>query len=524
MTATSAKALPSDAEALWQSLLGRTPDLAGVGMSDDTRTFSEGMIFAAIAGQKFDPRSHLAPIVSKKPAWILIDNSDGWQADDQTTLLLNAVAWVAHPNLKPMLGFLADRAFNRPSESLKLLGVTGTNGKTSIVWGLSSLLTRLQYPCGMIGTLGVGSALSGIHPTGMTTPSAVKIQAALHQFVTEGLLSAAIEATSIALIEHRLRGCRFFSGIFTNLSRDHLDYHQTWENYRDAKQSFFTDYPLAHAIININDPIGAEYAQRLARLPTTTKLWQVAFNPPLADLTDNLWQVQGTTPQDFTITAPKLLSTINPHWGDAPAPFQSSWIGRHNVENLALIIINCALLGFSASAIGKALTHLSMPIGRLQQINVEGISTALPEVWVDYAHTPDALEKALQMLHHQSAQRGGKLWCVFGCGGNRDRGKRPLMGEVALRLAHRVVVTSDNPRHEDPLAIIHDIYPQSHDRVRIIADRALAIAQTIANADANDVILIAGKGHEQDQEIGGIRHAFSDQDHARRALTHKGQP
>ena len=332
--------------------------------------------------------------------------------------------------------------------------------------------------------------------TGMTTPDPVRLQRAFQQFADAGRTACSIEASSIGLAEHRMAGTRIRVALFTNFTQDHLDYHPGMAAYWQAKSVLF-DWPgLQAAVVNIDDARGAE------------------LHATLADRLLDLWSV--------SITGPARLAARDIGMGEGVHThvLQTRVIGQYNVSNLLGVLAGLRALGVPLQHALHACAQLTPVPGRMEQIHHPG----QPLVAVDYAHTPDALDKALQALRPIAQERGGQLWCVFGCGGDRDAGKRPLMGAVAQHHADRVVVTSDNPRSEDPAAILHQILQGTiaGNTVRAEPDRAAAIALAIADAAPADVVLIAGKGHEDTQETAGVRLPFSDMAHAQTALQARG--
>ena len=341
--------------------------------------------------------------------------------------------------------------------------------------------------------------------TGLTTPDPVRLQRAFAQFVEQGLGACAIEASSIGLAEHRLSGTRIRLAMFTNLTQDHLDYHPSMEAYWQAKRALF-DWPgLRTAVINIDDQRGVQLSEELEH--SQLDVWTVSIQ-----------RTARLRARDITYTDEGLAFTVVE--GAHSCAMQTQLIGLYNVSNLLGVIAALRSLGVALEHALWACAQLTPVPGRMERITAPG----QPMVAVDYSHTPDALEKALQALMPMAKERGGKIWCVFGCGGNRDSSKRPRMGSSAQRLAQQVVITSDNPRSEEPMSIIEQILegtvPAAN--LRVEADRAKAIAETIAAADAADVVLIAGKGHENYQEVRGERHHFSDVEQARAALGLRG--
>jgi UDP-N-acetylmuramyl-tripeptide synthetase len=386
-----------------------------------------------------------------------------------------------------------------------VVAVTGTNGKTSTAWWLAQALGqlpgKLAMPCGLVGTLGVGTP-PHVETTGLTTPDPVLLQRWFRKFVDEGAKACAIEASSVGIVERRMDGTAVRVAVFTNFTQDHLDYHGTMEAYWDAKAELFRWPGLQAAVVNLDDPKGTELADALAG--SAFELWTVSCDRDDARLRA-LDIGYGSEGLRFDVAEGSERHTLH-----------TQVVGQYNVSNLLGVIAAMRALGVPLAEAVAACGSLLPVSGRMERIAVEG----RPLVAVDYAHTPDALDKALAALRPLAAQRGGQLWCIFGCGGDRDPVKRPLMAAVAEKNADKVVVTSDNPRSENPQAIISQVLlGLSHrDSVQVQSDRALAIAETIAAAAASDVVLVAGKGHEDYQEVAGVKHPFSDQAHARRAL------
>jgi UDP-N-acetylmuramoyl-L-alanyl-D-glutamate--2,6-diaminopimelate ligase len=355
-------------------------------------------------------------------------------------------------------------------------------------------------PCGLIGTLGIGRPPHVEH-TGLTTPDPVLMQRQFRRFVQEGDRACAIEASSIGIAERRLDGSRIRVAAFTNFTQDHLDYHGSMDAYWAAKDELFGWAGLQAAVLNVDDEKGAELAAKLQ--DSDLELWTCSCERAASLQAQDIGYAEGGL--RFAVAE-----------GGERHVLQTSLVGQYNVSNLLGVIGMMRALGVPLAQAVVACRDLLPVPGRMERLNEPG----KPLVAVDYAHTPDALEKGLQALRPLAQQRGGRLWCVFGCGGDRDASKRPLMAAVAEKNADRVVVTSDNPRSEKPEAIISQILAGlSHrDSVEVQADRARAIAESIAAAAPADVILLAGKGHEDYQEIAGVKHPFSDQAHAIRAL------
>ena len=401
---------------------------------------------------------------------------------------------------------IAGRFYGEPSRSLRVVGVTGTNGKTSVSQFLARALAP-EGPCAIVGTLGSGlpdALRAGTH----TTPDAVSVQAVLADFAAAGARAVAMEVSSHALHQHRVAAVRFDTAVFTNLTRDHLDYHGTMEAYAEAKARLFRHSGLAQAVINTDDPLGlALYAETRARVPVVA--YGLGGAPAHAD--------RFVVAERVVADVAGLRLHLRSSWGDGE--LASPLLGRFNAANL-LAVLGVLLTG--GVALDDALARLAkLPTvsGRMERLG----GGTRPLAVVDYAHTPDALAQALAALREHCA---GTLWCVFGCGGDRDRGKRPLMGEVAENLADRVVVTDDNPRSEDGAAIIADILAGMSEPSRVLVerDRDRAIARAVQAARPGDVILVAGKGHEDTQQVGERRFPFSDRLVVQRALAQGTAP
>jgi UDP-N-acetylmuramoyl-L-alanyl-D-glutamate--2,6-diaminopimelate ligase len=416
-------------------------------------------------------------------------------------------------HLRDHVGEIAARFFDRPTQSLHVIGVTGTNGKTSIVQLLAAALETLGARAATIGTLGAG--LVGALDAGeRTTPDAVSVQALLAQFRNAGATHTAMEVSSHALEQGRVNAVAFEVAVFTNLTRDHLDYHGTMENYGAAKAKLFAWPDLRSAIINADDAFGreliAQFATQTVRHPGQglagsqaqgrKELLRYAVDADADVRADNVRT--STAGLEFTLTTP---------WGKGE--IASPLLGRFNVYNLLAVAGCLGTLGYTFAQIQRALAQLKPVAGRMNRL---GGGANVPLVVVDYAHTPDALEQALTSLRAHCA---GRLTCVFGCGGERDRGKRPQMGLIASRLADWTIITDDNPRGEDGDAIVDEILTGFDGLdANIERDRAAAIAMAIDHAKPGDIVLIAGKGHEPYQEIGGKKFPFDDLAVARQAL------
>jgi UDP-N-acetylmuramoyl-L-alanyl-D-glutamate--2,6-diaminopimelate ligase len=415
-----------------------------------------------------------------------------WDASTANEPADIGVPMIAVENLATHLGEIASRYYGNPSSHLKTVGVTGTNGKTTVAWLIAQCLQHLDDRCAYVGTLGFGiDELQGVE--GMTTPAAVELQGHLAAFTEQGATHAAIEVSSHALSQRRVDGVQFDAVLFTNLTRDHLDYHGDMQSYFESKARLFLEHAANRKIINLDSEFGTELAARCGQdvVTVSTHFDRVANGRPYVFVRSVVANQNGS---DVTVTS---------SWGDGK--FTLLLPGDFNVANAVIVLAYLLTTGIKLEQACDVLQLVDAPPGRMQQV-----STAGSAIYIDYAHTPDAIESALRALRPHCR---GKLWCVFGCGGDRDTGKRPLMGKLAERLANGVVITTDNPRHEDPQKIIADILAgfSNADDATVIEERAAAIAWTIANAGPTDVVLIAGKGHEDYQEVGSERHAFSDQ-------------
>ncbi len=458
-------------------------------LTADSRRVREGDIFLAWPGSVHDGRAHIAAAVEAGAAAVVWDPTDfSWPFDVR-------VENFALAGLARQAAALAVEWYGDPSRNMWSIGVTGTNGKTSCSHWMAEALTRAGRKTAIVGTLGNGfvDALEGSRHT---TPDAVTLQGLLAGFVAVGADALAMEVSSHALDQGRVTGMHFDVAVLTNLSRDHLDYHGDMEAYAAAKSRLFSWSGLKAAVLNADDALGARLAKALiGRVPQV-----LTYGIDQGDIHTAALQMDADGLR-FTLVTP---------WGAAAV--RSPLLGRFNAENLLATAGALLASGLSLVDVAVQLEQLAPVAGRLQVLPRE---SGGPRVIVDYAHTPDALEKVLATLRPLTA---GRLCCVFGCGGGRDRGKRALMGEAVASGADCAIVTSDNPRHEDPQSIIDAILAAMPTGQRTLIDRGAAILAAIAEAGPDDVVLIAGKGHEDYQEIGGQRLPFSDAAVARQAL------
>ncbi|MBA4326874.1 MAG: UDP-N-acetylmuramoyl-L-alanyl-D-glutamate--2,6-diaminopimelate ligase [Polaromonas sp.] len=461
----------------------------------DSRKVGAGDGFIAWPGAATDARRYVGGVLDAGAGACLVER-DGVESFGLTD---SRVA--AYPGLKLATAPIAAEFFGHPSRQLDLLAVTGTNGKTSTAWWLAQALERLERPCGVVGTLGMGRPDAMVF-NGLTTPDPVLLQQQLRRWVDDGFAACALEASSIGIAEHRLDATTIRVAIFTNFTQDHLDYHGDMPSYWQAKARLFGWPGLKAAVLNIDDPKGEALAGALG--DSDLDVWTVSCAAP-ARLRAQAIQ-QGQEGMSFDVLE-----------GASCHRLSTGLVGLYNVSNLLGVMAALRALGLPLREVVQACAHLSPVPGRMDAISVPG----RPLVVVDYAHTPDALEKVLGALRPLADGRAGRLWCVFGCGGERDPGKRPLMAAAAEKGADQVVVTNDNPRSEDPAAIIRQILTgfSRSEGVEVQADRARAITHAVARAAAADVILIAGKGHENYQESAGIKLPFSDKAQAEAALS-----
>ncbi|RYF79759.1 MAG: UDP-N-acetylmuramoyl-L-alanyl-D-glutamate--2,6-diaminopimelate ligase [Comamonadaceae bacterium] len=476
----------------------------------DSRAVQPGDAFIAWPGAATDGRAHVAAALAQGAVACLVE-AEGVDAFDFSAQG-EVTAIAAYTGLKAATGPIAAAWCAQPSQALEVLAVTGTNGKTSTAWWLTQALNAAAGAprCALVGTLGVGVP-PDLRYTGLTTPDPVTLQQSLREFVDSGFTACAIEASSIGIVERRLDGTRIGVAVFTNFTQDHLDYHASMDAYWQAKAELFRWPGLRAAVVNIDDLRGAALVQELLNGGVRgLDLWTTSAQGRPARL----------RAQDVGYGSQGLQFTVVEQ-GMAPARLATALIGDYNVANLLGVIGAMRAQGMALRDAVAACAGLSSVPGRMELVAADSAPTVKqPLAVVDYAHTPDALDKVLTGLRAFADQRGGRLWCVFGCGGDRDPVKRPLMAAVAESHADAVVLTSDNPRSESPALILSQILRgfARADAVQVQPDRAMAIADTLAQAAPADVVLIAGKGHETWQEVAGERHPFSDRAHALAAL------
>jgi UDP-N-acetylmuramoyl-L-alanyl-D-glutamate--2,6-diaminopimelate ligase len=474
------------------------PDVEITDMTLDSRNVRPGGAFVALPGARTHGIGFAAQAISGGARAILWEPTAGVVAPR----VPDNVALVSIAQLSEILGGIADRYFDAPSHSVRVVGVTGTNGKTTTAHVLAAAAQQLGIASAYAGTLGYGrvdALKTGTH----TTPDSITVHRQIAELRDAGVRSLGMEVSSHALDQHRVDGMRFDTAIFTNLTRDHLDYHGTFDAYGAAKAKLFAWPGLKHAVINADDAFGRELLARVTDVDNVISYSRFVAAAG-ADAKHLCAREIVAGPQGLEIE-------IDGSWG--AATLRSRFVGDFNVENLLAVL--ATLLGWNISLqyAVDALEQCAAPPGRMETLSAPGKPLAI----VDYAHTPDALEKALQAVRKHCT---GKLTCVFGCGGDRDPGKRPLMGAIAERLADRVIITDDNPRNESGDAIVADIVKglQQPQRAEIERDRAAAIVLGLEGGCAGDAVLIAGKGHEDYQIVGAQRRHFSDREIALAAL------
>ena len=475
---------------------GNAPQLPVHGIASDSRLLQEGFLFLAVQGMNSHGLDFLEQVKQAGVCAVAWDASTGSEPADI------GVPMIAVEGLAAKLGEIANRFYGRPSEHLDVIGVTGTNGKTTVAWMIAQAGELLDERCAYLGTLGHGvGSVAGAE--GMTTPAAVELHGHLADFVGQGAKHAAIEVSSHALSQRRVDGVRFDSALFTNLTRDHLDYHADMREYFESKARLFLDCGPQNRIINLDSEYGTQLAAMCGQdvVTVSTNFDRVANGRPYVFVRSVVATAQGS---DIGFVS---------SWGDGHITLRLP--GDFNVANAVLVMALLLNKGVPLTSACDVMSQVSAPPGRMQRVAMDG-----PAVFVDYAHTPIALEVALRALR---AHCRGRLWVVFGCGGDRDSGKRPQMGKAAEHLADHVVITDDNPRSENSHVIVEHIvaglaYPE---QVTIIEDRAAAIAWAIDQVNDADVLLIAGKGHEDYQESQSQRMPFSDYAIAEKALAVK---
>lgn len=481
------------------------PAVRGLGMRKltvDSRMVRAGDTFVAYPGESRDGRDYIAQAIANGASSVLWD-ADGFSWNPRWRV---PNAGVKH--LRRNAGVIAGEVYGRPSAQLWTVGVTGTNGKTSCSQWIAQSLTRAKRKCAVIGTLGSGFP-GRLDLQVNTTPDAVTLQSRMRGFVRAGAQAVCMEVSSHGLAQDRLAGIEFDVALLTNLTRDHLDYHGTMRRYQAAKSKLFRWPGLRHAVLNLDDAFGLELARR--RKFGRTEALGYGFVPH--KLRGGVPFIEG---RNLHLDLNGMSFDVVSPWGKAT--LRSPMVGGFNAANLLGVLATLLVSNVDLKQSVALLEKVAPVPGRTERYG----GGHAPLVIVDYAHTPDALEKVLHGLR-AAAGRQSRIFCVFGCAGNRDRGKRPLMGVIASRNADHVIVTSDNPRDEDPAAIIAEVAEGVRSAHRKIIDRREAIRTALAEARRGDIVLVAGKGHENYQEIRGVRRRFSDAAVVRSALAERGR-
>ncbi len=470
------------------------PDIAVTGVQDDSRKIIAGDLFLAYPGLRTDGRRYFHDAVEKKAAAIVCE-AEHYQPTVQTTIPIIPIAKLQH-----CIGEIAARFYGNPSEKMNIIGVTGTNGKTSCTQFIAQALQSQNIPCGVVGTLGYGF-LPDLQKTDYTTPDPIQLQRAFADMHAQGAKAIAMEVSSHALDQHRVQGVHFTAAVLTQLSRDHLDYHKSMENYARAKELLFQQPGLRCGVVNADDALGRKIIHDYR-----DKLSLVAYST-----TERSNDVPSVSAKKISSMPNGFRVEVSTPWGEGE--LTTTLLGRFNISNLLAVLSVLGLLNVPLSAALSELSQLTTVKGRMQCFG----GADKPLVVVDYAHTPDALEKALTALREHCH---GKLIGVIGCGGDRDKGKRPQMAAIAERFADHVILTNDNPRSEPPMNIIRDMQVglKRVASVTVELDRDSAIQYAVQKAVIGDIVLIAGKGHETTQVVGDKITPFDDAIVVKRSL------
>jgi len=473
---------PMSVQTLLEGWCESVPDVILTGIELDSRRVQKGHAFLAVAGRNTHGMEYALQAQARGASIVIHDGLAQVPALE--------IPSVTVPELGRLLSALGARFFHSPADHLTIAGVTGTNGKTSTAHFIAQAWQAADGNAGLIGTVGFGP-LGRLKPANMTTPDPVSLQAMLSDCLDQGVDKLAMEVSSHALDQGRCEDVAFDAAVFTNLSRDHLDYHGSMEAYGVAKRRLFIDYHPRFAVINLDDPFGKTLA---AEISNGTQVFTYGTNGSS--------ELRGSVLQMDSLGMKIRLASP---WGEGE--IRTGLLGAFNISNLLAAAGTLALLGMPWNLVMHQLEMMRAVPGRMQCM---GGDAAQPVVVVDYAHTPDALQQALTALR---SHLHGRLVCVFGCGGDRDSGKRPMMAQIAESLSDRIVLTSDNPRGEDPASIIDDMLAglENPGQARVIIDRAAAIRQAVLESNPGDIVLVAGRGHETWQEANGRRMPFSDE-------------
>ncbi|MCC7145182.1 MAG: UDP-N-acetylmuramoyl-L-alanyl-D-glutamate--2,6-diaminopimelate ligase [Phycisphaeraceae bacterium] len=498
-----------------------SPDLDVPHITDDSRSVQPNSAFIARTGVGSDGLSFLPDALARGASVVIANRAPDAEISRQLDSLNRPVAWVTSPHVDQALASrLAERFYGYPSRKLKLLGVTGTNGKTTTTFLIQHLLAQAGLPCGLIGTVLIDDGRARF-PADQTTPSPIEFSRLLSLMVAHGCRAAVAEISSHALDQGRVAGLQFDVAVFTNLTGDHLDYHLTMQAYADAKARLFDQLtPTGWAVVNADDSYAAQVLKRFEpAYPNLGRGKVLACSVRGEDQTPSTFENNQAVADILQLGPDFCRVRMEGPWGSRV--IRLPLVGRHNVYNALQAISAVSILADLSRLLPEAMENCPAPPGRLELVRLpdENLRRHTPVVLVDYAHTHDALENVLLALRPVFQ---GRLFVLFGCGGDRDRTKRPKMAAVACRLADRIIITSDNPRTEEPQDIINQILAgvpaDARARVTVEPDRAAAIALAIASAAPADVVLLAGKGHEDYQIIGKTKRHFDDREHALTAL------
>ena len=474
----------------------KLPTYLITGLACDSRHVLPGNLFFALSGIKTDGRNYIDEAIKKG---VLVILQEGPLSIEKQ----NNILFICLPDINKQVGPIASKFYDHPSHEMIVIGITGTNGKTSTCCLTARVLEKLGYKVGVIGTLGMGE-LAALNHSGMTTPDAITLQHQFHKFKKSGMTAVVMEVSSHALDQYRVDGIQFDAAIFTNLTRDHLDYHHTMENYAKAKRRLFNWPALKYAIINVDDKIGEAWINELSdQLSVCCYSLSRAFFSRHPRAGGDPIKIKKLFTQNLQLDLSGIHATLSGSFGKVE--FHSELLGQFNVSNLLAVLSCLCMLGIPLDTAAKSLSECHGVRGRMQLVREKNKPLAV----IDYAHTPDALEQVLITLRALPCK---KIICVFGCGGDRDRGKRSLMAAIAEKYADLIIVTSDNPRSEEPETIAKEIVQGFHDmsKVMLELDRARAIALALKQAQEGDIVFIAGKGHETTQTIQGVVYPFDD--------------
>ena len=492
--------MKSKAHNLKDLLFGITdaPPIKYNNICDDSRYVNKGSVFFAVKGLSSDGCDFIESAINSGACAVV------YEPPYDLTSIETSIPIIAVVDLKLEISKIVSRHYESSINEMSIIGVTGTNGKTTVSWLIHQGFKKIGYKSGYIGTLGYG--LENLNLNELTTPSCMKLHKILSEFQNSGVEYVVMEISSHAIDQKRIEGINFNTVIFTNLSRDHIDYHGNMKNYGETKAKLFLERKSKIKIININDSFGRSLIERVDEEVISSSIEPINIDKDKF-ISVTKYEANGS---GFDID-------LNSSWGTFKT--HVPLLGTFNIENVIQTIALFLSHGFSMSKIQTIIEGMKAPSGRMESVDMDN-NHLLPKVLVDFSHTPEALKLSLQSIRDHY---DGKIWCVFGCGGDRDRGKRKMMGNIAEHYADYVIVTSDNPRNENPKKIISDILEGISSKVEIIVNREEAINFAIMKANKNEIILIAGKGHESYQKIGEETLEFSDHKISKRSLIRRSR-